>query len=116
MEDREESLEERMNRLDADLAARSGGDGNRDGQSEESRSGYRAAVKISSEFISAVVVGALLGYLLDKFAGTWPWGLVVFLMLGFVAGVLNVLRTAGVVKTPHPVDKLRTMNSKNKEK
>ncbi|TIS88531.1 MAG: ATP F0F1 synthase subunit I, partial [Mesorhizobium sp.] len=30
-------------------------------------------------------------------AGTSPWGLIVFLLLGFGAGVLNVMRSAGVV-------------------
>jgi ATP synthase protein I len=30
-------------------------------------------------------------------AGTSPWGLIVFLLLGFCAGVLNVLRSTGAV-------------------
>jgi ATP synthase protein I len=30
-------------------------------------------------------------------AGTSPWGLIIFLLLGFGAGVLNVLRSAGMV-------------------
>lgn len=55
---------------------------------------------MSSEFVAGVLVGAGLGYLLDQFAGTSPWGLIVFLMLGFAAGVLNVLRAAGVVAEP----------------
>ena len=33
-------------------------------------------------------------------AGTSPWGLIIFLLLGFVAGVLNVLRSAGLVAEP----------------
>jgi ATP synthase protein I len=44
-----------------------------------------------------VIVGALLGYLFDRFAGTAPWGMIVFLLLGFCAGVLNVLRSTGAV-------------------
>ena len=36
----------------------------------------------------------------DKVLGTSPFGLIVFLMLGFAAGVLNVLRTQGVVAEP----------------
>ncbi|WP_349363897.1 MAG: AtpZ/AtpI family protein [Roseitalea porphyridii] len=63
-------------------------------------SGIGAALKMSSEFVAGVLVGAGLGYLLDQFAGTSPWGLIVFLMLGFAAGVLNVLRAAGVVAEP----------------
>jgi len=33
----------------------------------------------------------------DRLAGTSPWGLIIFLLLGFCAGVLNVLRSAGLV-------------------
>lgn len=40
----------------------------------ENRKGFAMAVKLSSEFISAIVVGAMLGYLLDYFVGTTPWG------------------------------------------
>ncbi|WP_367249115.1 AtpZ/AtpI family protein, partial [Pseudomonas sp. SB113] len=42
-------------------------------------------------------VGVGIGWVLDSFAGTSPWGLIVFLFLGFGAGVLNVLRSAGMV-------------------
>ncbi len=54
-------------------------------------------MKISSEFIAGVLVGALIGWFIDRVAGTSPWGLIVFLLLGFGAGVLNVLRSAGYV-------------------
>jgi ATP synthase protein I len=101
-----ESLEERMKRLQGRLNQAQAGD---DGESEarnETRKGYSQALKLSSEFIGAVVVGAMIGYLLDLALPTRPWGLIVFLLLGFCAGVLNVLRTAGVVNSPHPVDRL----------
>ena len=58
--------------------------------------------KLSSEFIAGVIVGVLLGYLFDRFLGTSPWGLIVFLLLGFCAGVLNVLRSTGAVAQPKP--------------
>ena len=59
-------------------------------------------MKLSSEFISAIVVGAVLGYLFDRFVGTTPWGMIVLLLLGFCAGVLNVLRAAGKVVANRP--------------
>jgi ATP synthase protein I len=40
------------------------------------------------------VVGAGLGLLIDHWLGTSPWGLVIFLLLGFAAGVLNLARSA----------------------
>ncbi|WP_274425439.1 AtpZ/AtpI family protein [Chelativorans sp. YIM 93263] len=60
-------------------------------------SGYGNALRLSSEFIAGIVVGAGLGWFIDRMAGTSPWGLIVFLLLGFGAGVLNVLRSAGQV-------------------
>jgi ATP synthase protein I len=55
------------------------------------------AVKMSSEFIAAVMVGAFLGWGIDQLAGSSPFGLIVFLLLGFCAGALNVMRSAGAV-------------------
>jgi ATP synthase protein I len=52
--------------------------------------------QLSSELIAGVVVGALLGWGFDRLLSTSPFGLIVFLLIGFVAGVLNVIRSAGV--------------------
>ncbi|MFT4161360.1 AtpZ/AtpI family protein [Shinella zoogloeoides] len=104
-----ESLEDRLKRLDAELAERrktDGADEAAEARAAASRTGYAVAMKLSSEFVAAVIVGALLGYLLDHFAGTGPWGMIIFLLLGFSAGVLNVMRAAGMVASPHPVDRL----------
>jgi ATP synthase protein I len=54
--------------------------------------------RLSTELVAGVLVGAALGWLLDRWLGISPWGLIVFLMLGFAAGVLNVMRAAGVVR------------------
>jgi ATP synthase protein I len=105
-DDREESLEKRRRQLEAELATKrreAGEDEANEARAEESRKGYAQAMKLSSEFISAVLVGALLGYLFDRFVGTAPWGLIVLLLLGFCAGVLNVLRAAGRVS--HPLER-----------
>ena len=53
--------------------------------------------RLSSELIAGVVVGAVIGWGFDRLLSTSPWGLIVFLLLGFTAGVLNVMRTAGVM-------------------
>jgi ATP synthase protein I len=58
----------------------------------------------------------MIGYLLDLMLSTKPWGLIVFLLLGFCAGVLNVLRSAGVVNSPHPVDRLGESRKRNNER
>jgi ATP synthase protein I len=46
------------------------------------------------------VVGAGIGWLIDRWVGISPWGLIVFLLLGFAAGVLNVMRSAGLIAPP----------------
>ena len=61
------------------------------------KSSYAKAFQLSTEFVAAIFVGTLLGYLIDRFLGTTPWGMIIFLLLGFVAGVLNVMRSAGLV-------------------
>ena len=93
-------LENRRKRLEAALADKDADERlERDaaGRRRENSNGMAYAVKISSEFIAGVVVGAGIGWLIDKLLGTTPWGLIIFLLLGFCAGVLNVLRSAGLI-------------------
>src|SRR5580704_8535329 len=52
--------------------------------------------RLSSELIAGVVVGALIGWGFDRLLSTSPFGVIVFVLLGFVAGVVNVVRSAGV--------------------
>lgn len=59
-------------------------------------SGFARGFRLSSELVAGVLVGAGLGWLIDKGLGTLPWGMFLFAMLGFAAGVLNVMRQAGV--------------------
>ena len=53
--------------------------------------------RLSSELVAGVLVGGGIGWALDRWLGISPWGLIVFLLLGFTAGVLNVMRSAGVI-------------------
>src|SRR5271155_97641 len=64
--------------------------------------GYAKGFRLSSELVGGVLVGAGLGWLIDRLLGIAPWGFIVFLLLGFVAGVLNVMRSAGDVPGPTP--------------
>lgn len=66
-------------------------------QSGSDPSAIARGFRLSSELVAGVIVGAIIGWLLDRLLGISPWGLIVFLLLGFVAGVLNVMRAAGVI-------------------
>jgi ATP synthase protein I len=59
-------------------------------------SGFARGFRLSTEFVGGVLIGALVGWLLDRWLHISPWGLIVFLLLGFAAGVLNVMRAAGL--------------------
>lgn len=94
----DEDLERRRLRLEASLATRR--PEKRDGKDDPKPAGMTgvgAALKVSSEFIAGIAVGAGIGWAIDRFAGTSPWGLIVFLLLGFGAAILNVLRSVGRV-------------------
>ncbi|RCL02040.1 MAG: ATP synthase protein I [Candidatus Tokpelaia sp. JSC189] len=54
------------------------------------------AIKLSSEFLAAVIMGIVLGLGFEQVVGGSPWGLIIFLFLGFTTGVLNVLRSVGL--------------------
>jgi ATP synthase protein I len=55
-------------------------------------SGLSRGFRLASEFAAAIIVGAGLGYLIDMVLPTRPWAMVVLLLLGFAAGVLNMVR------------------------
>lgn len=55
-------------------------------------SGMSLAMRAGSEFISAIIVGAGLGWALDRLLGTNPFLLILFFFLGVAAGVWNVIR------------------------
>ena len=52
------------------------------------------ALKISTEFVAAVVVGSTIGFLLDNWFGTKPLLTIFLFFIGVAAGILNVFRSA----------------------
>lgn len=54
--------------------------------------------RLSTELVAGVLIGCAIGWLLDRWLGISPWGLIAGLLLGFAAGVLNVMRAAGLVR------------------
>lgn len=56
------------------------------------------AFRLSAEFVAGVAAGGIMGWIVDYLLGSSPWGLIVCLLLGFCAGMLNLMRASGVVK------------------
>ena len=52
------------------------------------------AFKLGTELVAAVVVGTIIGFILDSWFDTKPWLIIIFFFLGAFAGMLNVIRTA----------------------
>lgn len=57
------------------------------------------AIRAVSELISAVLVGGVIGWGLDWWLGTSPILLLIFFLLGFTAGVVNVVRSTTQTKS-----------------
>jgi ATP synthase protein I len=96
----EAALSARLQRLGERLARDKAGRPSSDGPDEDraTASGFARGLRLSSELVAGVLVGVGLGLLIDREFGTAPWGLIVFLLFGFAAGVLNVMRGAGLVQ------------------
>ena len=52
------------------------------------------AFKLSTELVSAVAVGTIIGFILDKTFGTKPWLILIFFFVGVIAGIVNVFKSA----------------------
>jgi ATP synthase protein I len=79
-------------KIETDQPGAGGGDG------AASASAMALGFRLSSELIAGVAVGALIGWGFDRLLSTSPFGLIVFVLVGFVAGVVNVIRSAGVAQ------------------
>jgi ATP synthase protein I len=56
--------------------------------------GYAKGYRLISEFVAGTLVGGMIGYGFDWLFGTLPFGLIIFLLLGFGAGILGMARAA----------------------
>ena len=74
------------------------------GRRDAAASGWGRAMRMSTEFVSAIAAGGLVGWGFDQWLGSSPWGLIICLGFGFAAGVLNVVRAAQAMQAGATAD------------
>ena len=52
------------------------------------------AFRLSTELVSGIVIGSIMGWSLDKWLGSQPWFFLIFFIFGIAAGIINVIKTA----------------------
>ena len=52
------------------------------------------ALKLSTEMVAAVLVGSIIGFILDNWFDSKPWLTIIFFFVGAASGILNVIRSA----------------------
>jgi ATP synthase protein I len=90
------SLDQRLSKIRGSRKIGTDQPGTESGNGAARASAMARGFRLSSELIAGVVVGAVIGWGFDRLLSTSPFGLIVFFLLGFVAGVINVMRSAGV--------------------
>ncbi len=90
-------LDKRLSKLQGNRKSAAQQSGHENETAAGNASGMAIGFRLSSELVAGVVVGAILGWACDHVLPTKPWGLIVFVLVGFVSGVINVMRAAGVI-------------------
>jgi len=67
-------------------------DGN-DGSGEPGKDEKSKALRAGTDLVAALVVGIFIGYWVDRWLDTKPWGTIFFVFVGFAAGFLNIYRS-----------------------
>src|SRR3954465_2102700 len=91
------SLDQRLSEIRGSRKPGTAQSGGEQDAAQAKASAMAVGLRLSSELVAGVLVGAALGWGFDRLLSTSPWGFIVFLLLGFTAGVVNVMRAAGVM-------------------
>jgi ATP synthase protein I len=93
----EPSEQERLKALEARIAAAKTAQAPTP-HMEEHYSQAQLAWRMVVELVAGLAIGFGIGYGLDALLGTRPWFMVVFVILGFIAGVKTMIRSATEVQ------------------
>lgn len=84
------SLDQRLRDAQHDEAQRTASRG------VEGDAGYKLGNRVLAELLGGMIGGALIGWVIDRFAHTSPWGLLVMLFLGIIVAFRNKIGRAHV--------------------
>ena len=99
METGPKDLEERIAKARA-RGADGGSDGRKSAPEQEIDLALGFGLRIGAEFVSALMVGGGLGWLVGRWLGAVPVGILTGLLLGFVAAVFRVRRAMREASEP----------------
>jgi len=60
----------------------------------ETDANYRAGSRVLAELLGGIGGGAFVGWVIDHFAGTSPWGLLVVMALGIFIAFRSIIRNS----------------------
>ena len=84
-----EEIKERIKKIKADVVSK-------DDQNKKV-SPLGVAMKMGTEFVAAVFVASFIGFYIDKWLETTPIFIIIFFIIGSVAGIFNVVRSAKMI-------------------
>ncbi|ODS96124.1 MAG: hypothetical protein ABS49_10635 [Erythrobacter sp. SCN 62-14] len=85
----------RMTALEARLkAAREREEERNRPKTEGASADYRIGNRVLADLLGGLFGGFVIGWVIDAFAGTSPWGLLVMLVFGIVVAFRNIIRAA----------------------
>lgn len=98
-----DDLKSRLNEIDQRIKSATVRDTQGISEQEKRRRGSAIgkALRLSTELVVGVFGGGFIGWLLDRWLGTLPVFLIIFLLFGIAAGLLNAIRTARQMGQEH---------------
>jgi len=84
-------------------------------KSNDFRQGLGIAFRLGTEMTVATGLGAVMGYGIDYYFGTSPWGIAIGVVMGGAAGMLNVYRAAQSMTEEIEKNDRESYNAKDKE-
>lgn len=88
----------RMEALEARIAAAKTAQQPTTSHVEDHHSQAQLAWRMVIELVAGLAIGFGIGFGLDRLFGTAPWLMIVFILLGFAAGIKTMMRSAAEIQ------------------